>query len=625
VKDYNRQYTFLFIATWSTQYLIHPSWALPVSTVFRAMLYFGFIIYFAASAYVMNSWFHSLGISEPVIAYPGNVLRHLKNNMLLTIICCIALLLHISPITSPIYLVGDEALFLQGGLWIYDYFGPFWHRAVQYSLWIAIIVTILIVIRNMFRSKSNEVLSGAVNRYSKSSFILAVIALFLIVYFILIRDVPYDITILRYPPLQKFLYFLVYSILGINHIGPRFLQLTFYLLSSVYLYRTIHLFYDRDTALFGASIYLFSPVIYAHAHFAELASGVLFFIIVISYYFLRFIAFQDNRGLLLSSFFIGTGFLYKRDIFLMFFICISYLFFYKLKKREWYNLSKYKILLLPLIPIIPWMIIGKFFNWRNAQIGLSPFTSSDTLFGYLFMISSSMSWIVFILIVLSFTYILAFRRDPCSLYFGFLFIAFYFFYTAQYLGQWSRMSMALYPTVALFLARFLTNISHKIRWKHSFKIVFSVLTVYLALLCALPSVSARLTTYRNVKAQYFPNEQAMKWVRDNVEEGERILSLRFKADSFYRDKYGINGNKIENFWYELEKVSTPDKLKQFCKNNGITYIMFPYGPSFLAGPGNKPILDYIRENKHNEFLKTASFSLKENYIFIFKLRESDTL
>ena len=83
-------------------------------------------------------------------------------------------------------------------------------------------------------------------------------------------------SLIRYPPVSKFLYFLTYSAFGIDHIFPRIMQLIFYLLCAVYLYRTINLFYEKETALLGASIYLFLPVVFAYARLGELASGTIF-------------------------------------------------------------------------------------------------------------------------------------------------------------------------------------------------------------------------------------------------------------------------------------------------------------------------------------------------------------
>jgi 4-amino-4-deoxy-L-arabinose transferase-like glycosyltransferase len=134
-----------------------------------------------------------------------------------------------------------------------------------------------------------------------------------------------SIQLVRYPPVSRFLNLTIYFAFGVSHTGPRILQFTFYLLSAVYLYRTILLFREKETALLGATIYLFSPILYSYAFTASLASGTVFFSILTSFYFLRFIKDEDDRDLILATFFIGTGFLYKRGLLIMFFVCFTYL------------------------------------------------------------------------------------------------------------------------------------------------------------------------------------------------------------------------------------------------------------------------------------------------------------
>ncbi len=602
-------------------YLVHPSWALPIPVTARGLLFFGLIILFFILSLIMNRLFASLAIDKPVIIYPENFSKHIKDNAWLLIICLVAVIFHSAPLSSPIYLVGDEAIYLQNGLWIYDYFGAFWHQSAKYAFWIGIVLTVT-VYRKKFTCGFDERPSDCnLGILTKSFYILSGLCL-LVLYFILIRDLPFNITIVRDPPLQKFLYMLSYFVLGINYIGPRLCQLLFYILSAIYLYRTINLLSDKKTALLGASIYLFSPIIFDYAHFAELHSGVIFFIIIISYYFLKYLYYQDNRDLLLSSYFLGTGFLYKRDIFLMFFICSAYLVFYRVKNRELHLTRRpLEILSLNLFPIIPWLIIGKFFNWRNAWISLSRFASLDNVTAYLLSIPAQLSWIIFFLFALSICYVLILKRNLLSFYWGFLFLSFYFFYTSQdipFLAH--RFSMAFYPTIAVFTALFLSSLEHKIKWKHTFKMVFTVLTIYLIFLCTVPSFSDRFITYRDVKAQYFPGDRAMQWVRDNIKDGEKILSFRFKPDLFYRDKYRIDKDKIISYWYgvdDMEKNLLPEELKAFCIDNKISYILFPYGLQFI----DNPFISYLKENKNNEFIEAAKYNIDENYIYIYRIKK----
>ncbi|MCK5506099.1 MAG: hypothetical protein KAJ10_13115, partial [Thermodesulfovibrionia bacterium] len=213
------------------------------------------------------------------------------------------------------------------------------------------------------------------------------------------------------------------------------------------------------------------------------------------------------------------------------------------------------------------------------------------------------------------------RRNQLTLFMGFLFISFYGFYTSQAVHvAVDRFAMAFYPTIAVFLALLLSGIAHKIKWKHALKLISFVVTIYLACLCAVPSFSERLGTFRNIKEQYYPNAKAMQWVRDNLKDGEKVLSFRFKPDFYYSDKYGIDKNKIHSFWYNLGEHDTSEKLLAYCRENKISYIIFPYGPKFFD---NLVIRNYLKENKDNEFIEAAKFNLNENYICILKVRDKN--
>lgn len=623
-------YKLHFFLPWIVLYLIFPAaWALPVSVTSRLYIFSGLLIYFSVSIYFMNRWFNSLNINTPFILLPKAFLEHIQKNPGLVGLCCIAAVLNVFYLFSPISMFGDEALHLQGGLWIYYYIGSYLHKYFQFIFWVLLIAILFIVkikpVKKLFANCFNTVFLGR-GKNKPVSFIFVLLSLVLLItYFYLLRNLPYNSFLSpMYTPAPKILYFISYCLSGINTAGPRIIQLIFYLLSAIYLYRTIMLFSEKRTALLGASIYLFSPLMFFYAHSGELHSGVIFFIVLVSFHFLRFLKYEDYRDLLLTSYFIGIGFLYKRDIFLMFFVCAAYLFIRGIKNREWFSGVHLKILLLSLIPIFPWIVIGKFFTWRNYTIVRSHITSFDRLTAYFMLIPSTVSWPIFFLFLFSIVYVLIFKRDKLSLFWGLLFIAYYVFYTIDMAALAPRLSMAFYPTISVFLACFISNLIEKIGGKHSFKIVFFTLTFYLIFICTMPPFNARYLGIDSLKLQNFPSEDAMKWVKNNIKDQGKILALRILPVFFYIDKYEIERDSIITFWYEMpESVSSPEHLMAFCNEKEITYIVFPYGPEYPTS-GSLKLLKYLKEDKNNEFLKIAEFNSGENYIYVYKLRIKTT-
>lgn len=622
--SYISRYKLIFLLSWIVLCLIYPSWALPIPVTQRFLIYCGLIIYFSISSYFMNRCFNALLVDKPIIVQPKDLFENIKSQSSLLIACCIAIVLHIYTITSPISNFGDEAIHLQGGLWVYDYLGRSWHRFLQILLWIFIIFVFIWqkkTISDFFLRNIKKIADRHYAIFSNKYFIILIVLSFFILYFVLFKDISYDLMLIRYPSTSKLLYLIPYLFFGITHIGPRIVQIIFYVLSGIYLYRTINLFFDKEAALLGASIFFFSPVVFLFSRLVETASGTVLFMMAISFYFLRFIKDNDDRDLILTSFFIGTGALFKQDILLMFFVCSLYLILNKLKNEKRRLILNIKVLLISLIPVIPWMVIGKLFNWRNYSVVLSHFSSLDLVTTYLLMIPEQASWIFIVLFVISIIYILIKKQTDLSVFFGFVFLAFYLFYVADITVQYKvhRFSVSLYPAIAVFLSLFICDILKKTKWKHSFKIAWLVVSIYLIVLSTSPSLSETILATRTWK---FPSEKAMQWIKGNVKNGEKILILRILPAPFYMDAFNLDQNKIINISYDIQEVSTPETLKMFCIENKITYLMIPWNEKFFQNErvwAKKKVFDYIRNNNFREFMEISKFNLDDNYIFIYRV------
>lgn len=218
----------------------------------------------------MSRWFSALYIDKPIISKSREFQATLKEHWELLIVCFVALMLHISTLTLPIANFGDEPIHLQGGLWVYDYFGSGWHRFLQISLWGLIIFVIVWQqksVSNFFSSYIKKLLERKSVFTSKYFFALIAFSLYL-TYFLAFKDITYDLMLIRYPSTSKMLYLISYLLLGITHIGPRILQIIFYVLGGIYLYRAVNLFFDKESALLGASIFFFVPPVFLYAQLA---------------------------------------------------------------------------------------------------------------------------------------------------------------------------------------------------------------------------------------------------------------------------------------------------------------------------------------------------------------------
>ncbi len=643
-NNYIYQYKFLFYLSWICLYLVFPAW-ISRHTIFqgndlinlsdpfaRSFVILGLITFFSISAYIINRIFSTLIIDKPVIIKSNDWFQHIKDNIWLVIVCCLSVVLQIYPLSIV------EVGYVNQGVWLYDLSSNFWHRffdfPIQYGFWSGIILVFLIVKKTNAIDSLSKCLSEK-SSICKSNILLNLICLISLFGFISLYSFFYPYSggevsqVLRYPPVSKLFNLFTYYGFGVSHIGPRIVQLIFYLLSAVYLYRTIYLFYEKGTALLGATIYLFSPAIFFHASMSFFACGAVFFMIIISFYFLKFMRNNDNRDLILTTYFIGIGFMYKRSVLLMFMICLAYLLLDTMKKRDLSMTVHIKILLLSLLTIVPWLKIGPGIYkaiWTNL-------ITFDELIVFAMMIKSQISWIVLLLFLVSIIYVLFSKKDDLLLFYGLFFTAYYSFFTLMEAGEFNhRYAMALYPAIAVSIAHFIFSITQRIRWQHSFKLVSVVFSFYLIFLCLVPRASSNLISfkYEDFEIQYYPIAKATEWIKNMTDSDDKVLSLfipggiQFYVERIYADRDRINPKR---FIYYTHSMSTDlmyplQNLKDFCDKNKISYIMFPFGPKNSApDSGATKEAKYLAENSDSELIEVEKFNHEDNYIYIYKLRE----
>jgi hypothetical protein len=181
-----------------------------------------------------------------------------------------------------------------------------------------------------------------------------------------------------------------------------------------------------------------------------------------------------------------------------------------------------------------------------------------------------------------------------------------------------RFSLAFYPTITVFLSLFISRLIQYIKWKHAFKLCTLVLTIYLIIISLVSPSNSRFLVIENKKLQYYPSEKAMKWVKENVKDGEKVLAVRILSSAFYRYKYAIDRDKIINLPHDLIEFHTPEKLKKFYREHHISYLIFPYSTAYFK----LDIMEYLKNNTKKEFAEVVKFNLDDKFVFIYKLNKN---
>jgi hypothetical protein len=280
-----------------------------------------------------------------------------------------------------------------------------------------------------------------------------------------------------------------------------------------------------------------------------------------------------------------------------------------------------------LVPVLPYIIIGKMYPNNPFGIDLSNWLQPSLAFRYLTLFLKQLSYPVYALAIISIIYIVVKKIlfKPFVFVFFISFIFYYLFYTSITIhGQnpvqaLNRYSLIFYPFISLLVGYLLLRFSELMNSKISYIFCFSILTIYLILISTIwqvPPLKEQFVTYKNINSRYFPGDKAMRWVKENIKEGDKILIVRLSSAMFYRDKYFIERDNIVVFWYDLDEISTPIRLVNFINTNKITHLIFTYSP-----PENVEIINYLKENRNNEFTGVTKFKMDKNYIFIYMVKD----
>lgn len=633
------RYHLLFSLTWIFSLTIYPVWVEPTTVQIRYYIYSALVVWTIINILLFYNFLLKCDIQEDTIQC-CSIKADQWTTALLSLLF-INIVLHIYPISFPLMISDDEAAHASGGiglisrlLWMKgldpaDYIG-----FIRISLWTFLLTTFMIFSFKGSRSFIQRVFSK-INIHHYILFFASLLILSIII-FSLTKDMKFYMMLMRYPPMGKILYATSISLFGINEFSVRIPQLLFAVFTSYIIFKICTESLDsKEIGLISACSYAFSPMVFYYSSLGELICGTVFFSVLVMYLYLKYLKSMNNAYLILAFYFISLGFLYKRVIVIMIGVLVISILFQREQKISLSFLVK--LCYFSLVPIIPFLIIGKVYPNNPFGLDLSNWLKPGPAFGYLAVLLKQLSYPLSVLAAVSVLFLfykkLIFR--PAVFVSFICFLSYYVLYTSSTLNSalypllymhhkeggfligTERYSMIFFPFISISIGLFVVHIAKLFHSKYSFKAAFSVLVLYLIAVCTVwhvPPLNAQFVAYRNIESHYFPVDKAMKWVRDNVKDGEKILILRVAPAAFYREKYGIGREKILDFWYNLERVSTPEKLKTLYRENKINYIMYSYNAA-----EEMDVLRYLKGYQGKELEEVTRYNYSGNYIFIYKI------
>lgn len=540
-----------FILLWIVCCLIFPMWFIIPNFGFRLLFYALMLIYFIVFSILLYKWFKDVDLK----------LKFDKYELWIVII---GILSQIVAIAFPITSRGDEVYHILRGMNIFNSLHSILGISTFALSWIFLVVLII------FGKRIFSFISNLRNKFSIYSIIIFSFVIGLL-YFLVMNRILGSFSgdlqwLIRYPPISAILSSFELGLFGYQEWALRLVPMLFYVLSGVYFYKLVRLYRSKISSFLGALFLLFFPSYFYYGHTNYLESGLVFFILISSYYFLRSIKENNQDYAFVAFFFLSTGFLYKQPtifLFPVFYFIILINNFKDIKNKKFSKLVYYiKMTLISLVPILPWIFIEYIYGIRGITLQFSKLFSFN-MFNYIVSLPNMITIPLFVLFIFGVFYFIRFI-DNLGWYALGLFSIFYVIFSLETASGATRLVIPYLPAVAIFaIYGFDGFIKNKI-----FKIL-SVLVVVFLVVFSLGSY------YVDYKKDLLPINEAVKYVSDINHNTKILVQGQGLPYKFYVFKYKDDYNRyLAPDWSDLGKSSIED-LYGYVIDNDIDFVILP--------------------------------------------------
>jgi len=644
----SRGYLHPFFVIWIFCYIVFPSWLLPVSSIDRALIYLFLWVFFLVNGWLFNKW-NTPYLENPLFKTTGNRLASVNHEKrILITVLFIFVLIQVYPMLMPIRTRGDEGYHANNGLEILKMMNIMTRRFLPIDFhWLFKLLTVLVLaIFVIFKRRKIKLgISYLIEKYKY--LFTAVLVIFFLFHFIVVIRYPYHLRLHRFPPLSKIIHSFIYLLFFPIEFFVRLPQLIFMVLAACLLFKTVSLFRSKSEALFTALTFLCLPLVIYFANDGELEAGVLFFIILVSYFFLRHLKFGTHKDFILTIFSLGLGFLYKRPLLILIPVIWIFLFLNKyIKFDSWFKekfLYYLKFTWIGCVFIIPWLVMTNYLPLRKYDLSLKNWLDIKTALIYLGGLPKNMGLLMTIILAVSIIYCFVKRRDWLFKYFFFLFLIIYIFITSdsflyKYSYLESRFASYFSPSLAVILSIVIFDLLYKIR-KKSIRIMFTVFLFGLLFIHSsiisprFTGIDSKIVTFYKIKSRYVPYDKALSFVGKKFPHQTRIhVVMGTTPVNFYAYKYNALDQRYklkaeENFditmWIDPEDQNL-ENLHEYCLEKQIDYIIFP-SKKWVIGYLNQALIDGLTASREakNRFRLIKEFEFGGNRVYVSKVLKDE--
>jgi len=388
----------------------------------------------------------------------------------------------------------------------------------------------------------------------------------------------------------------------LDELAVRFPSLVYTVLTFLLLFKITSMYYGRRTALMASISLFFFPSYFLLTSTAYLEAGMVFFAVLIAYFAVRYLDTSDRRYLLLTAFATVAGGFFKRP--LLIFIIIVPLCIFLFGKGRFREKAR-NILVFTLLTILslgPYYLQYVFFEGPDPYEFFFPSLSKALAFFYILPLMVTIPVAVLGIIAV----ITRFNKNNLSRFSLVWMLAWYVLITAFWWAGGRVILPLLVPLVILYSDLVMSlagkvserfNLSKK-NLQYSVIVLMTAFLAFQSFIVFMGSGDVRNYRYSDfygttidfeggyaVNNNKFPYREIAQYLTENMKEGQNVGTVSIGHAPAPDMFFGLP-NIIQFYMRSYEGLvnrdylafvlpATEDSLKDFCKENNITFFVLP--------------------------------------------------
>lgn len=423
-------------------------------------------------------------------------------------------------------------------------------------------------------------------------------------------------TVLRYPPLSKFLYLPAYALLGINEAAPRLVQFAFVSMTAVYLLRLLRdLKADPPPRLTYLLIVLF-PSFFNLSLSAELEGGTVFFFAAALYHFIAAARTGERGQFLKCAFWLAAGFFYKQLLLGLLLSLLPALLALRLlapeRRADW--LFGLKTLAIPALLGLPFIVISAVLGVRSTALEPAYLLDPGTMLMNFRNLWQTSGTALTALLTLAAAWALWRRRSPGLWLLLYAALAYHVMISASHAVGYIRHAQPFYLAPVFLLVLAFSGLYAALP-RAAGRAAGALLLALLAWQSLFAPAPYQRKTLKTSHLDALPYPEAVDYLKALGRPGLRVYApMELEPSHFYLAKAGLAG-KIT--WERaLPAGFGPSEAAAGVRSFNPDFVLLPYSSFSWMGSDFKGAADALLSS--GRFIEEKVFEYRGNKLILLK-------